>query len=322
MPQARGSQTTIALYEETTYGSDPAAPAGKKLYLTRFGVQSQQNRLDSATLSSSRERVKPAAGNINVSGAMACEIGAEWMGTLLRHALGANTTTGLGPYTHTLTLGDLPVGMLLEKDHGSNIAGAGRFEKCNGARIARAGFEFPTEGYVTGSFDVVAAKSTLTAAALDAALDDFGHTPFSAFDASIQEGGAAVAVVTQASINLDNALDDSVFTVGGAGVRRALPEGFATVSGQITALFEDATLLNKAINGTESSLKITLSRGTGAGSAGNESIEFFVQQMLYERTSPPIEGPQGLLITLPFKAYKSGANSALKVTLKNAVAAI
>lgn len=322
MPQARGSQGVFALFTETTYGTDPGSPAGQKLYLTRFGVQSTQSRIDSNTLTASRERAKPAAGNIGVAGAVACEIGAEWMGTLLKHALGSNATTGAGPYTHTMTLGDLPVGMVLEKDHGSNISGSGRYEKFNGCRVARCGFEFPTEGYCTAGFDVIGAKDTLGASPLDASLDDNGHTPFSAFDATIQEGGGAIAVVTAASIQLDNGLDDSVFTVGGAGVRRALPEGFATVSGQISALFEDATLLNKAIGGTETSLKITLSRGTGAGSAGNESIEFFVQQMLYERATPPVEGPRGLLITLPFKAYKSGSNSALKITLKNAVSAI
>lgn len=322
MPQARGSQTVFALYEETTYKTTPGVPDGKKLYLVSCGVQAQQNRINPNTLTGSRERSAPSAGNINVGGSMTMELSAQSMGTPLKHMMGANTTTGAGPYTHTMTLGDLPVGFILEKDFGSNISGSGRVQYYNGCRIARGTFNFPQEGYCTGQFDIIGAKETAASAALDATLTDNGHTSFSAFSATIQEGGGAIATVTQASIVVDNELDESVFCVGAAGERSALPEGFATVSGSITALFDSATLLNKAINGTETSLKITLSRGTGLGSAGNESMEFFVQQMLYERVSPPIEGPGGILITLPFKAYYTSPNSALKITLKNAVATI
>jgi hypothetical protein len=323
MPQARGTQTTSALVEEATYKTTPVTPAGQKLYLTANTVQAQQNRLDSNTLAASRERDQPIAGNINVSGSLDFEIGAEWIGTLMKHILGTNATTGANPYTHTMELGDLPVGMIIEKDFGSNISG-NRYQYFNGCRVASAQFEFPQEGFPTGSVAIVGAKETNDSSPLDASLDDNGNTPFSAFDASIEEGGSSIAIVTQASINVNNGLDESTFVIGGAGERSALPEGFATVTGSLTALFESTTLLDKAINGTESSLKITLSRGTGLGSAGNESIEFFVQQLLYERVSPPITGPAGILVTLPFKSYlnSDGVTSALQVTIKNAVATV
>lgn len=322
MPQAKGSNAVVALIPETTYGTDPGAPDGQRLYYTKASLSSTQNRMDSETITASRERVKPFSGNVNVSGSLDMEIGAESIGTLLKNALGTDTPSGAGPYTHVLTPSALPTSFILEKDFGSSISGSGRYEKLNGCRIGRASFGFPTEGACTASFQVTGAKSTLGASPLDATLTDSGHTTFSAFEAAIQEGGGAIAVVTQASIELDNGLDESVYVLGGAGVRAALPEGFATVSGSITALFDSAALLNKAIAGTESSLKITLSRGTGLGSAGNESIEFFVQQLLFERASPSIEGPNGILITLPFKGYKSGASNALKITLKNAVATL
>lgn len=322
MPQARGTQTSVALYDETTYGADPGTPAGKKVYFKTFGVKSSQNRLDSATLNAERSRGRPIAGNIDVAGSLTSEIGAEWIGSMLRHTLGAVATTGAGPFVHTLTLGDLPVGMVLEKDHGANISGAGRYEKFNGCRVKGAKFTFPQEGFPEVSWEIKGAKSALASAPLDAALDDAGHTSFSAFDAAIMEGGSAIAIVTAAEMSIDNGLDENGHVIGSAGVRAQLAEGFATISGSITALFDSATLLNKAINGTESSLKITLSRGTGLGSAGNESIEFLVEQLVYERTSPAIEGPAGLLITLPLKGYKVGANKGFKITLKNAVATI
>lgn len=322
MPQARGSQAAVTLFEETTFATDPGTPDGKKLYFTSADLSSGQNLMDSETLGASRERSRPIQGNITVDGSLDMEIGAENIGTLFKHALGQNVDSGTGPYTHILTLGNLPTGLTLEKDFGSNISGTGRYEKFNGCRIKSLALDFPAEGFPKAQFGIVGAKSALASSALDATITDYGHTPFSAFEATILEGGSAIAVVTAAKINLDNDLDESAFAIGGGGVRRSLPEGFSTVTGEITALFEDPTLLNKAINRTASSLKITLSRGTGLGSAGNESIEFFVQNLDYQRKSPGISGPKGVLITLPFKAYKVGGTTAFQITLKNAVATL
>ncbi len=322
MPQARGTQTQIGIYEESTYATDPGAPDGKKLYVVTSTVKSSQTLLDSNTLDNSRARTRPARGNVDVAGQISVELGAENIGTLLKHAMGVNVTSGAGPYTHTLTLGSLPTGLIVEHDYGSNISGSGRYEKFNGMRIGSTTFSFPTEGYCLANFEVKGAKSTLGAAPIDATYTDTGHTPFSSFSATILEGGSAIATVTSCDIKIDNALDDSVFAIGGGGARRALPEGFSSITGSITALFEDATLLNKAINDTASSLKVTLARGNGLGSAGNESIEFLVQNLVYERTSPGIEGPQGILIQLPFRGFRLSAQNGLQVIIKNAVATI
>lgn len=320
MPQARGSQTQALLVEESTYGTDPGSPVAQLLHITRNTLSSSQNKIQSNVLSSSRERRSPINGNINVSGEIDFELGAESMGTILKHALGSNTTTGVDPYTHTMKLGDLPVGFIIEKDYGSNITN--RYEKFNGCRVSQASFNFPSEGVPMATLSVIGQKATLGSSSIDATPDDNGHTSFSAFDASIEEGGSSIAYVQSATIELNNELDESSFVIGGAGLRRALPEGFATVSGTITALFESEALLNKAINNTESSLKIALTRGTGLGSAGNEYMEFFVQQLLYGRNSPPVDGPNGLLVNLPFEGYISGSTSALQVIVKNAVSAI
>ena len=47
MAQARGTQTTIALYEEANYNTPIVTPSGQKLYVTSFGLSSSQNLLDS-----------------------------------------------------------------------------------------------------------------------------------------------------------------------------------------------------------------------------------------------------------------------------------
>lgn len=321
-PQARGSQTQIVLYDETAFGQAPGTPDGIILPFTTSRLRGAQPHQDSSTLSPQRVRRRPTRQNLNVSGPIATELNAESLGQILRHTLGANATTGVGPFVHTLTIDDLPIGLTIEKDHGANVAGPAQFEQFHGCRVSTARFDFPQQGFPTAEFEFLGASHELSSTALDGTPTDNGFEPFSAFEAAIEEGGASIAVVTQVNFQLNNELDPNGYALGGGGTRRHLNEGFATITGELTAMFESETLLNKAINGTESSLKVTVSRGTGDGSAGNESIEYLLNQLEYERTSPGIEGPQGILITLPFRGYLKTGSEALQITLKNAVATI
>lgn len=318
MPQARGTQLAVNLYEETTYGEDPGAPDGQKAYVKSIGPGATQNLIESETLTGSRTKSKPVQGNVDVGYDVPMEMAPESIGTWLKHALGQVATSGIDPYTHVISIGDLPVGLLVERDYGSNISGSGRFMRHNGIRVASAAFSFPQEGFPEVTFSLKGAKETLSDSALDATPTDNGHEPWNGFQASIEEGGSAIATVTALEFSLNNNLDESAYVIG-ENERQDLAEGQAVVEGQLTAMFDSATLLNKAINYTESSLKVTLSRGDGLGSAGNESLEFSLPNLVYERQSPGVEGPGGILVTLPFKSY--GATT-LQATLKNALATI
>jgi hypothetical protein len=322
MPQARGVQAGFALYDEDTYGQDPEAPDGHLLYLSKAGVAKQQNRIDSNVLSNSRGRVEPFLGNINVNGPLETELSALSSARMLRHTMGAVTSNGAGPYSHVLTVGDLPLSFTAEIDYGAAISGLGRYVKYNGCKINSAQFEFPAEGACTVSYDVIGADGVLASAPLDATLTDTGHTTFSAFSASIEEGGAAIANVKSVSLNVANDLDQSAYVIGGKGKRGALVEQFSSISGTLTAVFDDTALMQKALGDTQTSLKITLSRGDGLGSLGNESMEFLVQQMKYDPTTPSVDGPGGVEIALPFKAFKLGTDLGLQITINNSIATI
>jgi len=74
-------------------------------------------------------------------------------------------------------------------------------------------------------------------------------------------------------------------------------------------------LLNKAVNNTKSSLKFKFNSGT-------HSLQFFLEEVIFQQTSPGIENEKGITINLPFKAfYDNGANgSAIVTTLVNSQA--
>lgn len=322
MAQARGSQLAVALFDESSYGADPGSPAGKKIYVKGFTGGATQQLLVPETLTSTRVRSQPERGNIDAAFALPVELSAENHGPLLKHALGSVVTTGTGPYVHVITPGALPVGAVIERDFGANISGAGRYEKFNGARIASLDIEIPQSGYITGVFNFLGAKSTLGSAPLDATLDDSGHTPFSAFSAgAVLEGGSNIATIKSCKIKLDNDLDADGYTINPAapGTRGQLPEGFSTVTGEIVAVFDSAALLNKAVSGTPSSIQFQFAHGDGSGSAGNELMHFHVANLIFERRSPEVPGPKGVVVTLAFRGY--GAQQ-LQVTLHNMQATI
>lgn len=174
------------------------------------------------------------------------------------------------------------------------------------------------------------ATANLTAAygagAIDSSVTDPGHSPWEGFSiAAILEGGSSIATVTSVdNLTIENDLDGGIYCVGGGGIRRSIPDGKVRVSGTLTALFDSLTLYRKAIAFTESSLKITYNHGTGAGTAGNESLEILVPELVYAKETPVIEGPNGILYKGPFEAYYDNASEAtsIQMILKSAEATI
>lgn len=201
-----------------------------------------------------------------------------------------------------------------------------QYFKYNGCKINKWSFSATPEGFQEIDFDIIGAKETVGGTSFDATPVDAGYKPFDGFSiASILEGGSAIANVTSVdAISFENDVDNSVFVIGGAGERAALPEGVVKVSGTLKAMFESLTLYNKAINNTESSLKIVYQLGTGDGSAGNEYLDFNIPELKFAPNAPVIGGPKGVFVELPFEAYydNDGFATAMQATIKNTETAL
>lgn len=224
-------------------------------------------------------------------------------------------------YEHHFTIGDLPTGLTIERDYGANITGVGRFERFHGCRVGSMALNFPQNGYVSADFSFKGASSTLDSALLDAVPDDDGHTSFSTASLTVmEEGGAAIADIGEMGVTLDNGLDEASFALG-SNARSDLPEGMAKITGSVSGMFRDASLLTKAINDTTSSLRNVLKRGTGDGTTGNEYIETHIQNLTYERKSPEVSGPGGVRFNWAFTGFQVGTDLGLKFIVRNQVAA-
>lgn len=308
MAQARGRKGHLLLDFESTFGENPGSPAAIKMPFQTSEVRSSQTLNEDQTIRDSRSPAKPTQGNIDVSGSIVVPVDSIGIGYWLKSMFDDPSTSGAGPYDHVFTLGDNQPSLVIEQ--GFNDISV--YERFNGCRISTFSMELGGEGDVTASIDVMGAEETVDASTYDGSPTEITLKKFNQFQASIEEDGSTIAIVTQASIDIDFALDGDQYTLGNEGQRKDIPEGIAAITGNITALFENSTLLNKAIEGTESSLKLTLTNGS-------DVLSFDLPEIMYERNSPGITGPQGILIELPYRAYDqdSDKNTALEVTLTN-----
>jgi len=317
MGQAKGSKTKVIYDGEVTFGvrRDQDTPTttvvAHVLPIVSESLRMSRNLIDAQSIRSARDARQPARGNSEVGGDITVELD-PYMGKLLYHALGTVSTTGSSPYSHTFTVEDLPKGMTIEKQFTSDLTTSEYFIY-RGCKVNSMRVSITSEGFIESVFNVMGSSETVSATSMDVSPTDYSASAvggsFNAFSATIEEGGASLGTVTEVEFTLENNLDGSVYVIDGTGKRYALPEGLAKVSGTLRALFDGMTQYNKAINNTETSLKVTLYNGTGDGSAYNEKIVFIIDELLLSPQSPAIDGPGGVMVELPFTAYYQDGSS-------------
>jgi hypothetical protein len=323
MSQAAGANAQIIYQAEAAFGvTNPSPDAIMLPFLPGESLEEKRNLVKSNVIRSNRNPQKPTRGNRDVSGSIPLELN-PFMGVLLHHLMGANATTGAGSNkTHTMKHGALPAGLTIEK--GFLDLTVPKYFLYNGCRINKGSFEITPEGPLPATLDFIGQKETVGGASFDATPTDYGHLGWDMSEVVMLEGGGALSNAAMVKFDVTNNCDGGMFVIGGGGLRRAIPEGSVLVEGILTAIFEDMVLLQKAIDHTETSITATLTRGTGDGSAGNEYLQFLMQELVYGKISPLIKTDKGILLELPFSAfYDNGSEaSALEVTVKNTQAAV
>jgi hypothetical protein len=282
------------------------------------GMKVSKNLISSNVIRSSRQPQRPSSGNKEVAGDISIEYN-PYMQRLLKHALGNYTVSGASaPYTHMFKIGALPIAMVIEKGFTDIL----QYFRYNGCRINSLSMDLKPEGPITGSIGFMGAKETIDTLPYDSNPLDYGHTPFEGYEVTITEGGTTLGTASEASFSLENNLDGSTFVLDGTGERYSLPSGKAKVTGKLKVLFENTAMYLKAINNTETALVITLTKGTGVGTAGNEKLTIHMEEMIFKQDSPVISGPTGVFLDLSFEAYyDNGAGAAaLWIELLNAEA--
>lgn len=253
----------------------------------------------------------PVKGDIDVSGDIVFGIDQIGIGYWLKAMFGAPTTTGAGdPYSHVFKPA-AQSSLCIERQYGA-LASA-KYELFNGCKVSKAAFSFGDGAFPQCTASIMGAKSTIGAASFDGTATTFTWTPYSKPQMTIEEGGSSIAYLQKVDMQIDFGLDGDTVCIGSSGERTGINDGILEVTGSATALFSSEALLTKATAGTESSLKVILTASV------NRNIEFFIPELLWEPSSPTVEGPAGLKLTLNFRGYYQDAASAaaVAITLKN-----
>lgn len=124
---------------------------------------------------------------------------------------------------------------------------------------------------------------------------------------AVSEGGTPSGIITEASFTLENGLE--IRPVIGSDLTLNPSIGRSNVSGQVTAYFEDGTLLNKFINGTSSSLEFECK------DADDNAFKFLFPNIRYTGGQPDVSGQGSITLALPFQAlYQVAADTQAQVT--------
>ena len=311
--QARGSLSTVVIdfEDQATYGADPSTTAGIQVPFISESVSATRNQIKNEVINGTRNPTAPVAGNNDVTGDIVVPVDVRSFPYWMKALLGAPTTTGAGPYTHVFKVEDTlcQPSMVYEKF----ITDIPRAFKYNGVKVASMSMSLGDDGSPQATFSLVGASDGDSATAYDASPTSQTLEIFKpALDVVLNEGGSATTEFTDLSIDISANLDTDVFGIGNSGNRSALPDGVYDIGGSGTLLFDNMTMYDKADAATESSIELVYTRG-----AHSLTIDF--NEVEYAKTSPVVEGPEGVSLNLDWTAFDTddAANSAIVVTVVN-----
>jgi hypothetical protein len=206
--------------------------------------------------------------------------------------------------TNVLKVGTTPKFFSLE-DYATDIDQARMFTGCS---VNSLSVSLSPNAMVVGTFGMVGKNMTMSATekTQDAAS---GSSPFDAYSGTLQIGGSNSAIVTAMDFTLTNSFAPT-FVVGDDSAP-ALEVGNAVVEGTISAYFEDASLINRFVNETETPLKVTV--GDNAGTPN--TMEFFFPRCKINSADVGVDGPTSRIVNLTFVALRDSTEATnLRIT--------
>lgn len=184
----------------------------------------------------------------------------------------------------------------------ADMSGSKQYHRFTGCEIASMKLSVTPDKIVSLSFGIVGKGLTLDNSIVSGATYSAGQTtvPMNSFNGTITEGGSAIAIITEIQLTLENGLEPRYIVGSSETIRPAI--GRSKCSGQLTAYFEDVTLLEKFLNETESSVSFEL-----FDAAGN-SYAFTIPRIKYTGGQPDVKGEGPVTLSLPFQALYSTAD--------------
>ena len=302
MAFSQGSRSSLAIVTEATFGTTPATGL-INLPFSTHSLNLTKDILAGTDIQADRMSRVNRQGNRQVSGDIVVDLRDGDYDLLLESAM-------LGAFaTNVLKVGVTPKFFSIE-DYAADINQARTF---TGMSVSSMAISLAPNQMVTTTFSMVGKDMTIAQPSpyVDPTAAS-GAQPFDAYSGDISIGTvgspSAVAIVTALDFTLNNSYAPT-FVIGDDSAP-SLEYGRAEVEGTMTAYFENADLINRFLNETETAIRVSVDDPTGA----NEYI-FDFPKVKINSADVGVDGPTSRMVTMSFVAlYDSTMGTNLQIT--------
>jgi len=304
MPFSQGSRAGLSYVTETVYGTTPAVPALISLPFKSHSLNLTKERVTGGDILPDRMVRHDRHGNRAVAGDIVVDLRKGDYDALIESAM-------MGAFaTNVLTVGTTIKSFSIE-DAANDIS---QFRLFTGCAVSTMAVSIKPNAMVEATFGMVGKNMTIGSTSVDPAKTAASNNqPFDAYSGNFRiadAGGTPVAspIVTSFDFTVTNSLAPT-YVIGSSSTPQ-LEYGMAQVEGSVTAYFEDALLLNRFLNETETTCEIFIDDPTGLSQYG-----FRFPRVKFNAADIPVEGPTSRIITIPFVAlYDTTMATSLRIT--------
>jgi hypothetical protein len=300
MAFAQGSRSSLSFITEATFGTTPAGNF-TNLPFSTHSLNLTKDRVAGTDIQADRMARVDRHGNRQVGGDIAVDLRDGDFDSFLESAM-LNTWA-----TNVLKVGTTPKFFSIE-DYAADIDQSRVF---TGMSVSTMGISLAPNQMVTTTFGMVGKDMTISATekTQDAAS---GAAPFDAYSGDISignvGGSSPVAIVTALDFTLNNSYAPT-FVIGDDSAP-SLEYGRAEVEGTMTAYFEDAALIDRFINETETEIEVSVNDPTGAN-----AYTFTFPRVKINSADVGVDGPTSRMVSMSFVAlYDTTEGTNLKIT--------
>ena len=296
-----GAKGFIGFGAETVWGT--AVAPRKYIEFLSESIKRNQSGAVSNGINPYRGATSYKKTTIAPGGDIAFEISPEGIPVLLYHCLGgvATTTSGAG-YQHIITPAiSLPTGLTFHVNR--DMA----YFDYPGSKINTFNMSFAPNEIITGSVSIASKNETavLVATTPDPNTPTFSTAePFTGVQAVILVDGSPQGVMA-ADFSVSNDIYEGKYELG-QNYRAALIEQKRSVTGKLNIEFDDLDMYNLFVNGTPSTLRITLTSDQTASPAYSMGIYF--PKIVYTGDTPTMGGPGIITVDCPFTALMTSSS--------------
>jgi len=300
MAFAQGSRSSLSRITEVTFGTTPAGDF-INLPFSTHSLNLTKDRVAGNDIQADRMPRVDRHGNRQVSGDIVVDLRDGDYDDLLESAM-LNTWS-----TNVLKVGTTPKFFSVE-DYAADIDQARLF---TGMAVSTMGVSLAPNQMVTTTFGMVGKDMTISGTQKTQTAAS-GAAPFDSYSGDIAIGNvassSAVAIVTGLDFTLTNSFAPT-FVIGDDSAP-SLEYGRADIEGTLTAYFEDASLINRFLNETESELEVSVNDPTGLN-----AYTFLFPRIKINSADVGVDGPTSRIINMSFVAlYDATEGTNLSIT--------